>query len=215
MGALRERFENLKPKEIAYSNDGIIIRGESIPSINPRMSFISALLEFENEESNTFETMPNGTRIQVDTILGDGIKYGNNCTFGGSGFGYEPDGEGKLIRMPHLGNLIIGDHVTIHNNVNIDRGVLGATTIGEGTVIDSLVHAAHNVTIGKHCAIVAGAVIGGSVKIGDGTFIGMNASIKQKVKIGAGCIIGAGAVVLSDVPDGETWAGCPAKKISK
>lgn len=211
----KERFENLRPKEISYNETGLSIRGQHIPSENPRMSFIRALMEFENEENNSFETMPNGTRIQVDTILGDDLKYGCNCTIGGSGFGYEPDEQKRLIRMPHLSNVIIGDHVKIHNGVNIDRGVINPTVIGEGTVIDSLVHVAHNAQIGRHCALVSGCVIGGSVVIGDHTFIGMNASIKNGIKIGANVTIGAGAVVLKDVPDGETWVGNPARKLEK
>lgn len=211
---LKDKYPSLRPQEITYNKSGLLIRGEIIPSDNPRLAFVHALNEFSNEETNTFQTMNNGTRIQVDTMIGDSVKYGNNCTIGGAGFGYEFDGE-KLVRMPHLSFVVIHDNVTIHNNVNIDRGVLKPTEIGEGTVIDSLVHVAHNVKIGRHCSIVSGVVIGGSAEIGDNTFIGMNACIKQKVKIGKGCTIGAGAVVLKDVPDGWTVIGNPAKRLEK
>ena len=213
---LKDKYINLRPQEISYNESGLLIRGELTPSENPRLDFVKALMEFYNEETNTFETMNNGTRIQVDTMIGESVKYGNNCSIGGAGFGYEYDKESdSLVRMPHLSFVVIHNNVTIHNLVNIDRGVLKPTEIGEGTVIDSLVHVAHSAKIGRNCAIVSGAVIGGSAEIGDSTFIGMNASIKQKVKIGKGCTIGSGAVVLKDVPDGWTVIGNPAKRLEK
>jgi UDP-3-O-[3-hydroxymyristoyl] glucosamine N-acyltransferase len=109
--------------------------------------------------------------------------------------------------MPHLGYVVIEDGVHIHNNVCVDRGVIGSTIIGAGTCIDNLVHVAHSVKIGKNCLIVAGAVIGGSTEIGDNCFIGINASIKNKLKIGKNVTIGMGAVITKDVPDGATVVG--------
>jgi len=216
MQNLFEVYPNLRPQEISYNESGLLIRGDLLTYSNPRLYFAKALMVFGNEETNTFQTMNNGTRIQVDTMIGESVKYGNNCTIGGAGFGYEYDKEAdELVRMPHLSFVVIHNNVTIHNLVNIDRGVLFPTEIGQGTVIDSLTHIAHGVKIGRNCAIVSGAVIGGSAEIGDNTFIGMNASIKQKVKIGKGCTIGAGAVVLKDVPDGWTVIGNPAKRLEK
>ena len=37
----------------------------------------------------------------------------------------------------------------------IDRGAIRDTVIGEGTKIDNLVQIGHNVSIGRHCVIVA------------------------------------------------------------
>jgi UDP-3-O-[3-hydroxymyristoyl] glucosamine N-acyltransferase len=99
--------------------------------------------------------------------------------------------------------------------VCIDRGTLGDTIIGARTKIDNLVHIAHNARIGEDCMIVAQAGIGGSAVIGNGVFIGFGAKIKNKVTIGDGAVIGMGAVVICDVPAGETWAGVPARKLSK
>lgn len=140
---------------------------------------------------------------------------GKNCVIGGPGFGYEFEEDGTPFRIPHLGNVVIGENVELGSNVCIDRAVVGSTVICDNVKIDNLVHIAHNAKIGRNTLIVAGAVIGGSVEIGENCFIGMNASIKQKVKIGNRVTIGAGAVVLKDVPDGETWVGNPAKKLEK
>ena len=55
----------------------------------------------------------------------------------------------------------------------------------------------------------------GRIKIGNNSFIGCNVTILRGVTIGNNCIIGAGSVVTKNVPDGEVWAGNPAKFIKK
>ena len=58
---------------------------------------------------------------------------------------------------------------------------------------------------GLHCPIV----------IKDGAFIGAHSVILKGVTIGEKSIVGAGSVVTNDIPDGEIWAGNPAKFIKK
>ena len=53
------------------------------------------------------------------------------------------------------------------------------------------------------------------MKIGDNTFIGAGTIICNTVCIGKNVIIGAGSVVTKDIPDGEIWAGSPARFIKK
>lgn len=48
-----------------------------------------------------------------------------------------------------------------------------------------------------------------------GAKIGANATIRAGIVIGENAIIGMGSVVLRSVPNGETWAGNPARSISK
>jgi len=75
------------------------------------------------------------------------------------------------------------------------------------------VHIAHNVEIGRHCALTAGTIIGGSTRIGDMCWTGLNSTIKHKVKIGNKVIIGSGASVINDIDDEDIVAGVPAKSI--
>jgi len=142
-------------------------------------------------------------------------RLGSWNSFGGQGFGFARTEEGKLLRFPHIGGIIIGEGVEIGSNVCIDRGALGDTVIGVGTKIDNHVHIAHNVIVGKHCHIVAHTTIGGSTEIGDYCWIGMGAQIRNKVKIGTNVTIGMGAIVVSDVKDNAIVAGNPAKVIGK
>lgn len=48
-----------------------------------------------------------------------------------------------------------------------------------------------------------------------GCFIGAGAIVLKGVTIGEKSIVGAGAVVTKDIPDGEIWAGNPAKFIRR
>lgn len=180
-------------------------------------------MEINQKKLDFIKTLPTEKPLPEIRVMNNGIeKVGRGAIeidgtiVGTGGFGWEWDGE-KHIEFPHHGGVKFGEDVVIGNNTCIDRASLAGefTEIGDGTKIDNLVHIAHNVKIGKHCLIVAGSVIGGSVVIGDRCYIGIGAMIKQKVKIGNDVTVGMGAVVLRDIPDGETWAGNPAKKLEK
>jgi len=201
--AMEEINSMIEPSEISYSDGFLIVSSLRLGVKNARLAFAQALSVFSEPE------MIFGDYVEYseNSIIDPTLETGSHNVIGGCGFGYERDENGIPYRIPHLGNVVIGKHVSIGSNVCIDRGVIGSTVIGDYTKIDNLVHVAHNVEIGKRCLIVAGTVIGGSAKIGDDCFLGINCSIKQKVKIGSGVIVGMGAVVLSDVPDGTIVKG--------
>lgn len=153
------------------------------------------------------------------TLSGTGrVTICGSAQIGGAGFGFERSDKGYMLpltRKEHTFTVIIEDDVEIGDNTVIHRGRWRDTIIGEGTKIDSLVHIAHNVHIGKHCLVVAGTVIGGSCTIGDNCFIGENVSIKQGVKIADHVTVGMGSVVLQDITQANsTWIGSPARKIA-
>jgi UDP-3-O-[3-hydroxymyristoyl] glucosamine N-acyltransferase len=164
--------------------------------------------------------------IGDNTVVGDRVimeqntRIGKNCiiqpgtVIGADGFAYERlEDTLELQRFPHIGGVIIGDNVEICSNCSIARGSLSDTIIGEGTKLDALVHIAHNVEIGRHCALTAGTIIGGSTRIGDMCWTGLNSTIKHKVKIGNKVIIGSGASVINNIDDEDIVAGVPAKSI--
>jgi acetyltransferase-like isoleucine patch superfamily enzyme len=49
------------------------------------------------------------------------------------------------------------------------------------------------------------------VIIGRGVFVGGHCIVLKGVTIGAGSVVGAGSVIRRDVPEGEVWAGNPAR----
>ncbi len=58
-------------------------------------------------------------------------------------------------------------------------------------------------------------IVLGSVFIGEGAVIGAHSVILPDVKVGRNARVAAGAVVVRGtvIPEGETWAGVPARKI--
>lgn len=142
-------------------------------------------------------------------MIGNGVFLHGGARIGQDGFGYVPGPDG-LQKVPQLGRVIIQDRVEIGANATVDRGALDDTVIGEGTKIDNLVQIAHNVRIGRHCAIAAHTGLSGSVVIGDGCLLGGAVGIADHVTIGSGVQIAASSGVMHDIPDGERWAGTPA-----
>ena len=69
-----------------------------------------------------------------------------------SAFRWAPAGH---VKVPQVGRVIIQDDVEIGAGTAVDRGAIRDTVIGEGTKIDNHVQIAHNVSIGRHCVIVA------------------------------------------------------------
>lgn len=168
----------------------------------------------ENCSLGDFCIIDHNTVIKAGTVIGEYVKIGSNCTIGGVGFGYEPDDEGLYEMIPHIGNVVINNHVEIGNNVCIDRAVMGSTILHEHVKVDNLVHIAHGVSIGKNSLIIANAMVAGSVQIGENSWIAPSASIKQKVTIGNNALVGLGSVVIKDVEDQSIVAGVPAKKMN-
>ena len=64
-----------------------------------------------------------------------------------------------MIKIPHLGNVVLKANVEIGDNVCIDRAVMGSTLIGENVKIDNLTHISHGVKVGKNSTILANVVI--------------------------------------------------------
>ncbi len=87
--------------------------------------------------------------------------------------------------------------------------------IGNNCIINTKSLVEHGCTVHNHANISTNSVINGDVVVGEGTFVGTCSVTVGQKKIGAWSTIGAGAVVISDVGDGVTVAGVPAKEIKK
>ena len=115
-----------------------------------------------------------------------------------------------LVKIHHIGNVVIGHNVEIGANTCVDKATFDSTIIGDGCKIDNLVQIAHNSVMGKYCIMAGNSGLAGSVTLGDGVMIGGSASVKEHTKIGSGASVGAGSGVISDVPEGTTVLGYPA-----
>ncbi len=147
-------------------------------------------------------------------LIGDRVIIHPGCGIGQDGFGYVMGPRGHL-KVPQLGRVIIQDDVEIGTGTAIDRGGTRDTVIGEGTKIDNLVQIGHNVSIGRHCVLVAQTGISGSVTIEDFVVLGARVGVNNHVTIGEGAQIAAISVVHGDVPAGARWGGTPAKPVKQ
>ena len=133
-----------------------------------------------------------------------------NCTIGADGFGFRPDPEKGLVKIPQIGNVILGNGVEIGANTCVDRGKFSSTILGDGCKIDNLIQIGHNSKLGRFCILAGQSGLAGSVTLGNGVLIGGSASITDHVSIGDGAIIGGGSGVTKDIPAGKTMLGYPA-----
>ena len=161
-------------------------------------------------------TIGNNTTIWSGTVIRERCHIGSHCiihpnaTIGADGFGFRPDPEKGLVKIPQIGNVIIGNGVEIGANSCVDRGKFSSTILGDGCKIDNLVQIGHNSKLGKFCIMAGNSGLAGSVTLGNGVIIGGSASIKDHIVIGDGAIVGAGSGVAADIPAGKVMLGYPA-----
>ena len=86
--------------------------------------------------------------------------------------------------------------------------------IGMACLINPNCTISHDTVMGDFTELSPGVQITGNCFIGDFCNVGANATILPKIKLGNNAIVGAGAVVTSDVADGLTVAGVPAKALT-
>lgn len=89
--------------------------------------------------------------------------------------------------------------------VNVGARFGRAVIVNTGATVD------HDCRIGNGVHIAPGAHLSGDVHVGDLSWIGVGATVRQGVRIGSGVMVGAGAVVVSNLADGVTAIGCPAR----
>lgn len=178
-----------------------------------------------------------GTVISANAVIGAGVRYGRDgyvgpgaslthalvgnrvyvhagARIGQDGFGFAMGPRGHL-KVPQIGRVVIQDDVEIGANTTIDRGSNKDTVIGEGTKIDNGVQIGHNVTVGRHCVLVAQTGVSGSTVLGDFVALGGQAGVAGHLTVGPGAQVAGSSAVKDDIPAGERWAGIPAKPVRR
>ena len=153
------------------------------------------------------------SKIEQNVSIQSGSQIGSNCVIspgaviGSEGFGNARDADKKWSPIAHLGNVLIGDNVSVGANTTIDRGTISHTEIHDGVKIDNLIHIAHNVIIGEDTAIAAKTGIAGTTIIGKRCMIGGAVGIVGHLKITDDVVINATSTVNRDITKPGIYTG--------
>lgn len=152
------------------------------------------------------------TRVYPRAVVLDDCRIGergivhSGAVIGSDGFGFAPL-DGRWIKIPQVGTVIVGDDVEIGANTTIDRGTMGDTIIEDGVKLDNQIQIAHNCVIGAHTVIAGCVGIAGSARIGRSCLIGGAAMIGGHLTIAGGTSVGPGTVVFGSVTEAGHYTG--------
>lgn len=83
--------------------------------------------------------------------------------------------------------------------------------LGMGAIVNTGATVDHDCQLGSAVHVSPGAHLGGGVVVGEFSWVGIGACVRQQIVLGREVTVGAGAAVVTDVPDGQTVIGVPAK----
>jgi UDP-3-O-[3-hydroxymyristoyl] glucosamine N-acyltransferase len=144
--------------------------------------------------------------VYHDCLLGSRLIVHSGVVVGADGFGIAMD-EGRWLKIPQIGRVVIGDDVEIGANTTIDRGALDDTVIEEGVKLDNQIQVAHNVRIGAHTAIAGCVGIAGSTTIGRHCRIGGSAGILGHLQIADHVEISSFTLIGKSIREPGTYTG--------
>lgn len=147
-----------------------------------------------------------GARVQPKCVIGARAIVHGGAVIGADGFGFASL-DGRWIKIPQTGRVVIGDDVEIGANTTIDRGTMGDTVIEDGVKIDNQVQVAHNCRIGAHTVIAGCVGIAGSATIGRGCQLGGAAMVAGHLSIADDAIVGGGTLVSRSISEAGYYSG--------
>ena len=151
-----------------------------------------------------------GAVVREGCVLGSRVILHNNVSIGADGYGFTRDGA-THVKIPQVGNVVIGDDVEIGAGSCVDRAAMGSTRIGRGTKIDNLVQIGHGCQVGEDVLIVAQSGMAGSTVLEDRVVIAARGGILDHLTIGAGATVMSLALVTKSLPAGIVVSGNPAR----
>jgi UDP-3-O-[3-hydroxymyristoyl] glucosamine N-acyltransferase len=151
------------------------------------------------------------SRLFANVTVGEGCSIGDNsilhsgAVIGADGFGFVWD-QDAYLKVPQLGNVIIGNDVEIGANTTIDRGAIGDTIVEDGVKLDNLVQIAHNDHIGEHTTMSGQSGLAGSVKVGKKCIIGGGVGVSDNLEITDDVILAGRSNVANSIKEPGMYA---------
>jgi UDP-3-O-[3-hydroxymyristoyl] glucosamine N-acyltransferase len=159
------------------------------------------------------------TVLHAHVFVGSGCTVGTDCEIhphtcvGSDGFGYVRGPGGVPTKIPHLGNVQIGDHVEIGSNCSIDRAKLDSTRVRSGAKLDNICHIAHNCDLGENGFYTAGFMMAGSTKIGRNFSTGGNSVVSSHLTITDDVSLAGRSTVTNDISVPGEYGGYPLQPL--
>jgi UDP-3-O-[3-hydroxymyristoyl] glucosamine N-acyltransferase len=138
--------------------------------------------------------------------LGARVIVHAGAVIGADGFGMAND-DGRWLKMPHLGRVLVGDDVEIGANTTIDRGTFEDTVLEEGVRLDNQIQIGHNCRIGAHTAMAGCVGVAGSAVIGRRCTIGGAAMVLGHLSICDDVHVSAGTLISRSIHKPGTYTG--------
>jgi UDP-3-O-[3-hydroxymyristoyl] glucosamine N-acyltransferase len=152
------------------------------------------------------------SRLYPSVVLYAGCRIGaraivhSGAVIGADGFGMARE-DGRWLKIPQIGRVLIGDDVEIGANTTIDRGTLDDTVIEDGVKLDNQIQIGHNCHIGAHTAMAGCAGVAGSTRIGQRCMIGGAAAILGHLEICDDVVVSTMTVVSRSIRKPGTYTG--------
>jgi len=144
--------------------------------------------------------------VYARCLIGKRAVLNSGCVIGSDGFGGALE-NGRWLKMPHIGRVVIGDDVEVGANTTIDRGAMADTIIADGVKLDNQIQIGHNVRIGAHTTIAGCVGIAGSATIGARCVIGGAAMISGHLRIADGVHVSGGTAVTASIDKPGRYTG--------
>jgi UDP-3-O-[3-hydroxymyristoyl] glucosamine N-acyltransferase len=151
-----------------------------------------------------------GVSVREGSVLGEHVVVHNNAVIGSDGFGYAKDEEGRWLKIPQTGIVVIEDDVEIGAGTTIDRASVGESRIARGAKIDNLVQIGHSCTVGCDALICAQVGLAGSSHVGRRVILAGQVGIAGHLTIGDDVVVTAKSATSHNVEPGKMISGIPA-----
>jgi len=145
-----------------------------------------------------------GVTVYHQCVIGERAVVHSGAVIGADGFGMAME-DGKWLKIPQIGRVVIGDDVEIGANTTIDRGAMGDTVIEDGVKMDNQIQVGHNCRIGAHTAIAGCVGIAGSTRVGKYCRLGGSAMIGGHLEIADNVEISGGTTVAKSILSPGTY----------
>jgi len=173
---------------------------------------IKAIFSSENPEYDfiRFHNYINRRRNPVDNIVGENCSIHSTAVIGIEGMTYAKRGK-DVVKLKHIGNVVLGNNVDIGAYSAIARGSLDSTIVEDNVKIGCHCSIGHNSVIGEGTIITDCSMTAGSAIVGKNCYLCVG-SIIRRVKICDNVLIGMGSVVVKDIEEPGVYFGNPATR---